>query len=71
MTTALQKLIADCSTVTHGGVSATTQHTKLAKVAEALLNALNEVMLSDECHEAWFHAIAQQAIREAENIAAE
>jgi len=40
-----------------------------ADVMQVLMKALNEVRLSDECHEAWFHAIALQALQEAERIA--
>lgn len=40
MTDNIRKLIANCSTVTHGGVPATTEHTRLAKVAAFLLTEI-------------------------------
>jgi hypothetical protein len=43
MTDNIRKLITDCSTVTHGGVPATTEHTRLAKVAEMFLQCLGNI----------------------------
>jgi hypothetical protein len=40
MTDNIRKLIAGCSNVTHGGVPATTEHTRLAKVADAYREGL-------------------------------
>jgi hypothetical protein len=50
MTTALRKLIADCSAVTHGGVPATTEYTKLAKVAEAYRAGLQAMHTNMNLH---------------------